>query len=275
MGADYHCLIAGLAEYSFSDKGRGAVDLAAVRTEIAEQLSKSDKASLELLYSYYDVENLINTIQGSNLPFNSMGNLNAEQIQAEIASESTDDEPFESLLPSAVRLTLERYLGQISEDDAEAEAVTGDDLVPKLLADFYTTCQTRGSGFIKHWAETDRTIRNIIVMQRAQSLGVDTRGMIVGNVDEENFSPKDFVYYDDLMAVLATTDFVERETRMDALRWRIVEEMTEHDYFNISTLLGYLVRLNILYRWSALDKQIGEERLRSIVQGFKKQINIE
>lgn len=272
MAAEYYCLIAGLNEYTFADR-RNKVDFTAIREEISEQLTARDRASLELLYSYYDIQNIVNIVSGSKLPFNELGNITLSQIQQELSTEPREDDQHQTLLPRKIRQTIDRFLG-ITDPDSEMTPIDADIFENRLYEDFYSTCSKDRSEFIKSWAETDRMIRNISAVIRARALNVNVDGMTVGDVDNEEFRMVDFEYFSDLTAVLETTDFVERETRMDILRWQIVEEMTEHDYFNISTLLAYLVKLNILYRWWSLDPKFGEERFRQIVNGFKGQIKI-
>lgn len=268
MAAEYYCLIAGLTEYSFADKSR-KIELAELRSDIAADLSAADRKALELLYAYYDIQNVVNTMQNSSLPFNSLGNLTKTQLEAEIAAEEVDEEPFASVLPSNIRLTLDKIAGHNLDEDEEP--IQKEFIEKRLYTDFYTTCAQSRCQFIKDWCETDRIIRNISVMHRAAELGADTQAMIIGETGDE----KEFRYYTELTAVLDTKDFVERETKMDALRWMIAEELSEHNYFDIAAVLAYLVKLNILYRWSSLDKETGEKRFRAIVESFTAHTKIE
>lgn len=268
MNNEYYCLVAGLAEYSYADK-RGKIDIEAIRTEISEVLSAQDKKALELLYLYYDIENIVNILNNSKLPFNVLGNLTREQVADEISAFETDDEPFESLLPPPLRLTLDRYLGRyVAEDD---EPNFDKSLLEKSLhADYFLLCSTIKCDFLRKWCEYDRIIRNIIAVRRAAQLDIEP--IMVGELEDE----REFEYYSELISVLETRDFVERETKMDMLRLTIAEGFSEHNYFDINMLLAYLVKLNILFRWSSLDKKVGEERFRAIVKGFtdSAQINI-
>lgn len=268
MASQYYCLIAGLDEYSFTDKNR-QIELAELRAEITEQLSAGDRKTLGMLYAYYDIQNFVNFLQNSSLPFNTLGNLTHAQIEQEVAAEEVDEEPYQSLVPLNIRMTLDRYAGKNLDD--EQEPISKERIEQQLYSDFYATCATSKCGFIKRWCEIDRAIRNIITAHRGAELGIDTNQMMIGAAIDE----REFEYYTELMAVLDTRDFVERETKMDALRWQIAEELAEHNYFDIAAVLAYLVKLNILYRWSALDKQAGEKRFRTIVESFTANTHIE
>lgn len=268
MAAEYYCLIAGLDEYSFTDKNRN-IELTALRSDITSELSESDRNALALLYAYYDIQNTVNILQNSSLPFSQLGNLTREQLLAEIAAQEVDDEPFESILPSRLRATLDKIAGRNLDD--EEEPIEKEYIEKSLYSAFYKMCAQSKCQFIKKWCETDRIIRNITTIHRAQELEIDPQTMLIGETVDE----REFLYYAELMAVLDTKDFVERETKMDALRWQIAEELTEHNYFDVAAVLAYLVKLNILYRWSALDKATGEKRFRTIVDSFTANTHIE
>lgn len=55
---DYYCLIAGLREYSLDAEKKG-FDAPAIIAEIKEELSARDRRTVELFYTYYDIENIV------------------------------------------------------------------------------------------------------------------------------------------------------------------------------------------------------------------------
>lgn len=253
----YYCLISSLAELSLSSDAR-RIDFTALREQIVEELSARDKLVVELLYAYYDVENLLSALRASDLPHNELGNLTLEQIQMEITAPGTDDEPFVSLLPRAVRQTLDLYQGR-EEMGEEMEPIA--DIERALLMDFYRQCESSRSAFIKAWASADRRIRNEIA-------GVD---YAVGELYDDD---REQSWWSGLADVLATADFVEREHKMDAVRWDLVDLLTEGHYFDIDAVLGYIIKLNILQRWAYLNKEFGRERFEKIVKNFTEKVTI-
>lgn len=266
--AEYYCLVAGLSEYSFADK-QLKIPLVELREEIIDQMSAEDRRSLRLLYTYYDIQNIVNILQNSSLPFSQLGNLTRNQIEAEIKADEIDEEPFQSMLPSNIRLILDRHIGKVTLD--EEEPITKEEVERRLYESFYSACEQSKCTFIREWCRTDRIIRNIITTHRAAELGIDAEEMVIGQTVDE----KEFAYYSELMTVIDTKDFIERESKMDALRWQIAEELSEHNYFDVAAVLAYLVKVNILYRWSSLDKAVGEDRFRQIVKNFTDQTKLE
>ena len=51
----------------------------------------------------------------------------------------------------------------------------------------------------------------------------------------------------------------------DAIRWNQAEELSTFDYFDINALLAYLVKVNIVARWTRLDDKQGREMLHRLM----------
>lgn len=253
----YYCLISSLAELSLATDAR-RIDFSNLRAEISNDLSSKDRKAMELLYTYYDVENLLAALRASDLPHNELGNLSKDQIQAEIKSDETPDEPFVSLLPHAVRSSLDLYLGRVElgEDDEPLH-----DIERALLMAFYRQCDAQSCRFLKEWAEADRCIRNTVAGEQYA-------------IGEPCSDEKEQSWWSDLQTVMDTEDFVEREHKMDALRWNLADELSQGHYFDIDATLNYVIKLNILQRWAYLNKDFGRERFEAIVKNFTDNISI-
>jgi len=57
----------------------------------------------------------------------------------------------------------------------------------------------------------------------------------------------------------------EKERKIDAIRWNQAEELSTFDYFDINALLAYLVKVNIVARWTRLDDKQGREMLHRLM----------
>lgn len=58
-----------------------------------------------------------------------------------------------------------------------------------------------------------------------------------------------------IAAVNEEANLVEKERKIDRIRWREAEELAAFDYFDIDAILSYLVRVNLVARWSRLDRR--------------------
>ena len=83
---DYYCLIAGLREYSLDAEKKG-FDAPAIIAEIKEELSARDRRTVELFYTYYDIENIV-SLRAGREHFSALGNLSREELQEELVSPS-------------------------------------------------------------------------------------------------------------------------------------------------------------------------------------------
>lgn len=317
----YYYLVAGLTEYPFDIdnvvSGGLRVDVPQIKAQIMGELSPRDRRAVELLYTYYDIENIIGHVRGTKLPFNELGNLSREEIafltdrkggEGEQAGQPLPEEMAEReaklALPGAVRLVIDRFRGYGGSDAVpepdDFAPLSEDDLERELFLSFYKACGAAGEqgggwsrtdlrpgGFavpeyLRTWAEYDRTVRNIVAAYKARQLGLtpeqkegmiveenrDVRDALIGG-QAADFGMKDrFPYAEELLQVLETEDFVERERRMDALRCQMADDLAEHDYFGIGRIMDYLIRLNILHRWASLDAEQGRGNFREMVSAL-------
>ena len=119
-------------------------------------------------------------------------------------------------------------------------------------------------------AEFDRTLRNITaaLAARAAQRPVDSVTVGGGDVVEQlqRSSAADFglrgelPYIDAVItAVNDESNMLEKERKIDMVRWEMAGELAAFDYFNIGAVLSYLAKINIVARWSVLDPKRGRE----------------
>ena len=254
---NYYCLVASLREYTLEADKKG-FDARAVIDEIREELNKSDRNALELFYGYYDIENIIGLKAGRSR-FNVLGNFSREELEQQMARPTA--------LPQYVAEVLRAYA-----DPENEEAVGRVDLsLPiehNLFTAYYKACAESGCGYLRAWAEFDRTLRNVCAAYAARRSGKDVDNVVVGGgviaealmrSSAADFGLKGEVdYLDEVMAAVADEqNLVEKERKIDRIRWSMSDELAEKDYFNINTILSYLSKLNIVQRWFSLDERVG------------------
>lgn len=270
----YYTLVAGLREWALDADTKG-FDAREIIGEIAEQLTAKDLQAVKLLYTFFDIENIIARRNGSSR-FASLGNFSEEELLAEM-------EHSEELPEFIVRL-LEAYA---RPDDVEFDDV--DRSVPfekAIFEAYYAECARSSSGFLREWAAFDKALRNVSAAITARRLDRPVAEVLVG--DDEivagltKSSAVDFglkgelPWIDSLLAALAEdVNMIDKEHRIDQIRWEHTEEMTAFDYFNIDVVLAYLIRVNLVHRWCALDVERGREMYRKLVSGLSAREQIE
>lgn len=268
FGKNYYCLVAGLREYSLDSENKG-FDLEAIRQEILEDLSRGDAQAVRLLYGYYDCENLIAARSG-RATHNPLGNLSAEEIAEALQEPDT-------LLPKELAEVVEAYRDQSEEADEEERKVnTALRFEKNLLEAYYRLCARSKSRFMKAWAEFDRTLRNIAAAVTARAVGREIEPALIGEgaiakqlrrSSAADFGLRGELPYIDtvLAAVNDEQNLLEKEHKIDLIRWNESLELSVYDYFNIDFILSYLVRMNIVARWSLLDKERGRRMFDRLI----------
>lgn len=279
---EYICLVAGLREYSLDTDAKG-LDLEALLEEIYLEFSPRDAASVKLLYGYYDCEN-ISAAYGKRANFNPLGQLSKEGIQSILEGDKGGESDLLLELPCAVRRVVEAYASNESE---AAELVDTTERFDKaLFSAYYDACRESKSKFLRAWSEADRNLRNVTAAITARVAERSIADVVVGGgevVDQlmrssaADFGLRGELSYIDAVigAVNDEPNIVEKEHRLDELRWSVVDELTEGEYFSADFVLGYLVKVNIVARWRMLDAERGRELFAKLIDELsgKKLIN--
>lgn len=261
---NYYCLVAGLREYALDSDTKG-FDAREIIAEILEEVSSGDAEAVRLLYGYYDCENII-ALRAGRSAYNPLGNIPAEELEQELASPKA--------LPKAMAQVLKDYAATESEETEGVDLSLGFERA--LLTAYYEECARSKSRFVRQWAEFDRTLRNVTAAAVARSMDRRVDSVTVGKGDVvaqlQRSSAADFGLRGELTyvdAVLAAVNdeqnMIEKEHKIDLIRWEHAGELASSDYFNINAILSYMVKINIVARWSQLDPKRGRAMLDRIM----------
>ena len=266
--AEYYYLVAGLKEWSLDSDTKG-FDVAEIRGEILDQISKKDASAVRLLYAYYDCENII-AVRASQQRFNPLGNLSREQVDALFAERCYD------LLPKHMGEIVRLY-AEADDEDRDEEGVLDEKFERALFEAYYRDLAESKCNFLVGWGAFDRNLRNISAALAAREAGRVVADVTVGGgeiVEQlRRSSATDFglrgelPYIDAVIAAVADeTNIVEKERKIDAIRWAEAEDIAVFDFFNINYLLSYLVKVNIVARWMLLSPEAGREMLARLIK---------
>ncbi len=264
FSSSYYALVAGFREYALDAETKG-FDVEDILTEVFEALSQSDAKAVNLLYAYYDCENLISRHNGSTT-HNKLGRLSADEVAEELQRPSRLAEP----LAKVVRA----YASPDSEDAEDLDLTQP--FAKALMSAYYAVCAASSSRLLREWSNTDRTIRNIVAATLARQQGVAIDTVVVGDdsVTEalSRSSAADFglraelPFVEQLVAAVADEhNMVEKERKIDNIRWAELSELTTFDYFDLNAVIAYLVKVNMVARWAALDRKVGREMFDRLV----------
>ncbi len=262
FGSEYYCLVAGLKELALDAIAKD-FDARVIIDDILSELSERDAKAVELLYTYFDCENLC-AARASRQQHNPLGLLSREQIEAELSQPT--------LLCEALSDVIIAYGEAADFKDSDSAK----SFERALFEAYYGECAKSTSQFIVRWAQIDCNIRNVAAAISARIAGKAIDDVVVGGGDVveqlRRSSAADFglrgelPYIDTLISAISDEEnIVEKEHKIDNIRWSEVDEASTFDYFNLNAIMAYLVKLNIVARWSLLDVNRGREMLERLM----------
>jgi hypothetical protein len=260
----YYCLISSLPELFFEAASSQNFDFLHIRDYILEKISAGDAVYVNALLNNIDNYNLITSVYGKNRGWKKGG----------ISEFRTDNDPDDgrSALPEYMLYFLE-YM-----DNYKAEHKTNPDELDAekyLLELYYDKVENSDNAFIAKWFGFDREMKNIQAAYLCRQLGIVSENYLLkkDNITEfllKNTSP-DFGlscerdYVPELFQALETNNLLERENKLDMLRWKQIDEINIMEYFSIDVALGILQKAYIADRWLALNGETGKKLFEKLI----------
>ena len=277
--SQYYYLVTGLPELSLDDNKLNYT-VGDFKTEFYPQLSKEDQALVDLYYLKYDNANLLKLLKDREAVIDPRGNYTADQFVAvfkQFDEEGVITSP--GSLPSYIIKFIQTYLIQ------QETGVSSDVLVEDCLAGLYYEYAMRCTNdFVASWFEFNLNTNNVLVALAARKYKLPIASFIVGDTEIcqalKTSNARDFGltteldYFDQLLKISETDDLVDREKRLDQLRWKWMEDKTFFDYFSIERLYVFLLQLEIIERWISLDKEKGNQMFREIIDSLKGEVRV-
>ena len=270
----YYCLVAGFPDISLDD-GKLSCSVSDIRTDVYPQLASSDQKLVDLFYLKFDNQNLISLLKDKEAPVKTEGTLTGEELLALIETVRNGDIP-DKKYPAYLSEFVSQYINLASEDLYKAE-----DLLASLYYQYAMSCKNQ---FISEWFEFNLNVNNILSAYTARKYKLDVASVIVGNTpaceqlrtsNARDFGLGDTIdYIDQVQRISETEELVERERKIDTLKWKWLEEHSFFYYFTIERIFVFLMFLDMTERWISLDKQKGYELFRQMIENLKEEISI-
>ena len=271
----YYYLVAGLPELTLEDS-KLSYTVADFKTEIYPGLSSSDQKLIDLFYLKFDNANVLKLLKDKDAVIDLRGNFSAAELNEYIATIKEGGEVSAKEFPSYLSVFISDYFKPPAES-----AVLHEDHLAALYYEYAMKC---GNKFVSSWFEFNLTINNILIAFSARKYKWDIAQNVVGNTEVcealRTSGARDFGLsgevdcLEQLMKISEITELVEREKKLDSLRWNWMEEATFFDYFTVERIFAFLLQLEMIERWIALDKEKGNQLFRSIIDALKDEVQI-
>ena len=128
-----------------------------------------------------------------------------------------------------------------------------------LGAEFYNKAAASNNHFIREYFDFDGRLRNMKVNYLAKRLGKNGEDFMV------KLPEADFEEEKQIQDILADADFVQREQKMDELKWEKASDIARMDCFNMNAILAFMVKAKTVQRWAELDPDKGQEMFHKLV----------
>ena len=152
----------------------------------------------------------------------------------------------------------------LSDDDRKLVELMEEGFDERTLgADFYAKAAESKNRFIREYFDFDGRLRNMKVDYLAKRLGKKGEDYVV------ELPEADFEEAKQIEEILADADFVQREQKMDELKWEKASDIARMDYFNMNAILAFLVKAKTVQRWTELDAAKGQEMFKKLVQEIR------
>ena len=275
---NYYCYIAGLPDIQI-DNQKSIPAQEEILDELKQILSKGDMALLDLLRLKYDNDNLLKFLANRDAELNPLGKLTSQDWAELIELIDNSDERNPACDARLLKYVLEFYT-TIRNEQSEEKIDFAEDFLAALYYKYGMQCENK---FVADLFEFNLNINNILTALTCRKYGWDIKSAIVGdNVVAETIrnsvSARDFNlkaeidYFDALVSISETSNLLDREHRIDALKWNWLEENTFFSSFSIEKVLSFWLRCELMHRWDNLSMEEGAEILRQMINYLKKDV---
>lgn len=275
---NYYCLIAGLPDLHAEDT-KNISPLAILKEEMLAEASKADARLVRLIFTSYDNANFLLFLKDKEATLNGLGNISSDDFSSLLSAYSEEPRIIKKhIVPQYIQ---HFYLKTIDEN-FQFDGVSDEDYLSGLYYDFALSCKNE---FVRSWFEFNLNVNNLLTAIACRKHGLNHKQMIVGNNEVANnirqSNARDFglvglfAEYELVSRIAEENDLLEREKKIDALKWNWLDENTFFKYFSIEKILVYILKIQMLERWKLLSIEKGTEIFRNMVGELKKGVSFE
>ena len=275
MKKNYYYLIAGLPELSLDDSKLGTT-IREFRELYYPDLSDDDRALLDLIYLSYDNANLLALMKDKEATIVEGGLYTSEELLGIIEAARAEETPDRNY-----PRYMYDFVAQMESEESAAEGVFPEDRLAQL---YYAHAMSQGNAFVERWFAFNLDLNNFLTAITARRYDLDVKPLIVGDNEVakalRTSNSRDFGLtgvmdgFEEVMRISEIENLVERERKLDVLKWEWMEENSFFDYFTVEKLFAFLVKIQIIERWISLDAEAGGEMLRGMIRQLKEEVKV-
>ncbi|MCF6148999.1 MAG: DUF2764 family protein [Candidatus Kuenenia sp.] len=112
--------------------------------------------------------------------------------------------------------------------------------------------------FVKKWLRTENQLKNAIAAARTARLHIDSHQFLRGDaeigINETKVTAE----------ALSKQNPLEKELVLDTYRWRLLDELARDDFFGMSSIFSFVLKLKLIMRWKLFSDAKGRDVLEKL-----------
>lgn len=272
MRKEYHCLVAGLPELLF-DASKLGFAVPEFKSYLKDELSKEDYQIIESYFWRYDNQNLLLLLQKKDNELNQAGNLVREDFETIfllIRDEALS--AFEKKIPAYIGKFIQAFRDESPFDSNKS----WENQITELYYGYVTGLE---NDFVREWYTFEMELNNILTASHCKKYQFDIEPELIGNNELTEKLVKssardfgigtEFPKIEQILRAIDETELLEKEKKIDLIKWEFLDEGTFFHYFTVERILAYLLKLEMIARWIKLDKKTGEELFERLLKDLE------
>lgn len=172
----------------------------------------------------------------------------------------------------------------ITEFNENKNSFTETEWETKLTKAYFKETMNTRNEFLNQWMEFEFNLKNILLVlsNRKHALPFsdivievnETATLLKQGLPAEFSTEPSLDFISQAVKIIETENLIDREKKIDALRWKKLEEMTVFNYFTVETILCFIIKLMIIERWKMLTQEEVKDLLPSMLYAFTEKIKI-
>ncbi len=266
MGKKYYCLIAGLPDIVLGDK-KVLYNSVILKETLQEELSGQDLELAMALYLPFDHYNLINELFNQQKEFDPRGvysSIDLFHLTDKRNIEDVNSTEFPNYLVDSVK--------EILFADEKMSSIEAELLLYRNYIDYLKSFD---NSFLNEFIRYELSVKNVFIALTGKKHGLDYEKELIEKGDivdallksrSRDFGlASEITQIEILIQTFENENLLERELKIDHLKWEFLDDATFFHYFTIERILGFIYKLLMVERWISLSEEDGKEMFRKLL----------
>ncbi len=268
--ANYYTILTGQPPLTMSDSAARAT-LTELKATVYDAVSGDDAKAVADFFLKFDCLNLVRLLKDPETQdLDPRGSLSREQLEEMVQGERGTGWDVE-LVPAFMKTFAEDFRAKVEQRGYFPE--------DEVLLQYYIYAIGSKNAEVAAWYQLNFDLQCVMTALVARKNGWVVSDYVKGEGELcdalRTSTAADFglsaslPFVADIIKIADETDPVEKEKKMDAFKWAWLDEHTFFEPFDITALIAYLARVELLDRWTLLDVEEGRERFTQIIEDLR------